>query len=84
MHWHVVSSFDLKEVQVNVHLRLNRELGHNSVEATKIIYCVIMWKEQLIFHSGCKNLNNQIRYGKPKRVDSESVVKVIEAYSSVK
>ena len=65
------------------------ELGHNTVEAPRNICCakgegavdqstVSRWLKK--FRSVCKNLNDRARSGRwPKTVDSEAVIKVIEA-----
>ena len=64
------------------------ELGHKAAEATKNIRCakgedavdhstVTRWFKK--FRSGCKNLDDQARSGRPKTVDSEAVFQAIEA-----
>ena len=64
------------------------ELGHNIVEATKNVCCaktkgavdrstVTRWFNK--FCSGWKNVDNQARLSRAKTVDSEAVLKAIEA-----
>ena len=64
------------------------ELGHNAVEATKNICCVkgegaldcsteIRWFKKLL--SGCKNLDDRARTGRPNIVDSETEFQAIKA-----
>ena len=64
------------------------ELGQNAVEISKNIGCVrhknevdhstvTRWLKK--FRSGCKNLDNQMRSGRSKCVDSEIVLQAIEA-----
>ena len=63
------------------------ELGHNIVEATKKICCakgegavdhskVARWFKK--FYLGCKNFDDQAKSSKPKTVDSEAMLQVIE------
>ena len=63
------------------------ELGHKAAEATKNICCVksegaidhsIVTRGFKKFHSGCKNLENQAELGRPKTMDSKSVLEAIE------
>ena len=63
-------------------------MDHNAVEATKNICCAKgedavdhrtiteQWFKK--FHSGCKNLKNQARLGRPKTVDFKAVLQAIE------
>ena len=85
---------DLKDTQMNVKSRVIQELllymfqlGHNAAEATKTFSYA---KEGTVDHSivtrwfkkfrlGRKNLDNQTRPGRPKTVDSKTVLKVKEA-----
>ena len=64
------------------------ELGHNTTEAIKNIYCaksegtvdhsrVTGWFKK--FCSGYKNHNNQVRSGRPRSVDSKVMFQAIEA-----
>ena len=64
------------------------ELGHNTTEATKNIcsaknedavnHSIInRWFKK--FHLDCKNLDIQARSGRPKTVDSETMLHAIEA-----
>ena len=63
------------------------KLGHNAVKATKNICCAK--GERSVDHktitcrlkkfcSGCKNLDNQARLGRPKTIDSELVLQAKE------
>ena len=64
------------------------KLGHNTVKRTKNICCakgknaaddslVTRWLKK--FCSGCENLNSLASLGRPKTVDSEAMLPVIEA-----
>ena len=68
-------------------MTLNK-LSHNATEATKNIcgakdegavdhYTVTRWFKK--FHLDCNNLNDQVRSGKPKSMDSKVVLQAIEA-----
>ena len=67
---------------------LQLQTGYNTTEATKnICYAkgessvdysaVSRWLKK--FHLGCKNLDEQAKSGRPKTVDSEALLQVIEA-----
>ena len=88
------SMYDLKTTQMNVPHSLIQELmphkfelGHNVKETTKNICCakgegtvdhttITRWFKK--FCSGCKNLDDQTRSGRPKTVDSEAMLQAIE------
>ena len=86
---------DLKVTKINVQCSLIQELmlyefvlGHNTATATKNICCVkgestvdhnIVTKSLKKFCSGCKTLDNQAKSGRPKSMDSKTVLKTIEA-----
>ena len=64
------------------------KLGHNITEASKSICCVkgentvnyitvTRWFKN--FCSGCKNLDNEAKLGRPESIDSEPVLQVIVA-----
>ena len=89
-----LSVCDLKAARMNMQRSLIRELmiyefelDHNTAVATKNIGCVN--SESAVDHStnqmvekiclGCKKLNDQARTDRPKFVDSEAVLQVIEA-----
>ena len=63
------------------------ELGHNTIEVTKKIYCVkgestlyhnTVTRSFKKFQSGCKNLDNQARPDRPKTLVSKAVLQTIE------
>ena len=80
----------LKAAQRNVQHSLIRELmlygfqqGHKAAEETKNICCVkgkyeldhcTVIKLSKTFHSGCKNVDDQAKSGRPKTVDFEATV----------
>ena len=46
------------------------------------MFCIILfrvWFDSHKVHSSCKNLNDQVRSGRPKTMDSEALFKAIEA-----
>ena len=64
------------------------ELSYSAAESTKNINCAIgdstvdhsrVTKESKKFPSGCKNHDDQARYGRPKSVDSGAVLQTLEA-----
>ena len=85
---------DLKDPQMNMRCSLIKELilcvwtGPYCHKITKNICCakgegavdhntVTRWFKK--FHSGCKNINDQISLGKPKTMDSKALLLAIEA-----
>ena len=86
--------YDLKATQINVQCSLiwelmlyEFELDPNAAEATKNICCakdggtvdnsrVTRWLK--IVCLGCKNLNNQAKSGRPRSMDSETMLQAIE------
>ena len=86
------SFYDLKATQMNMQRSLVQEillfefkLGHNAADIkirvewkVKVeLITVTRWFKKFCW--GCKNLNSQVRSGKPKTIDSEVVLQAIEA-----
>ena len=66
------------------------ELNYNTIEATENICCTkdedtvdhsTVTRQFKKFRSVCKNLDNQGRSGRPKRMDSKAVLLAIDANS---
>ena len=60
------------------------ELGHNAMETTKNIYCMkdentVHYRLFKKFCLGCKNLDSQVRSGRPKIIDSQGILQIKEA-----
>ena len=86
---YIASLCDLKATQMNMQCSLiqklivyKSELGHKAAEATKHISCTKCegavdhrWFKK--FCSGCKIFNDQARSGRPKTMDSKSVLQAI-------
>ena len=82
--------YAIKPKQPKPNSRLyENELDNDTVNATKNLCCAKKGEDE-VDHSaltrwilksctGCKNLDNQARSGRPKTADSETVLKAIEA-----
>ena len=84
---------DLKGTQMNMQRELmlyEFTLDHNVAEATKNIFCA-KGEDAVVYNTvnrcfmkfglGCKNLDEEASWGRPKTVDSEAVLQTIEANS---